>query len=89
MNTTSKIVLGVIGAAAAGAVIGMLVAPEKGTDLRNKLSNNVRDMAGELADWINSKQKDLKDVKNTLVNSAENLQEEAGAEWKKAKSALS
>jgi hypothetical protein len=29
MNSTSKLLLAVIGAAAAGAIIGMLVAPEK------------------------------------------------------------
>ncbi|ULQ51871.1 YtxH domain-containing protein [Flavihumibacter fluvii] len=89
MNTNSKIVLGILGAAAAGAVIGLLVAPEKGSDLRNKLSNNARDLASEFADWLNTRQKDLKDVKNSLVSSAEGLAEEAGAEWKKAKSTLS
>ena len=89
MNSNSKILLGVLGAAAVGAVIGMLVAPEKGKDLRNKISNNARDLAGDLAEWLNSRQKDLKDVKNTLTSSAENLADEAGAEWKKAKSTLS
>jgi gas vesicle protein len=89
MNTNSKIVLGILGAAAAGAIIGLLVAPEKGSDLRTKISNNARDMAGELADWLNAKQKDLKDVKNNLVGSAENLSEEVGNEWKKTKNVLS
>ena len=30
MTTSTKVLLGIIGAAAAGAVIGMLLAPEKG-----------------------------------------------------------
>jgi gas vesicle protein len=89
MNNSSKIILGILGAAAAGAVIGMLVAPDKGKDLRKKISNNARDMASEFADWLNTKQKDMKDAKNTMVNAAEDLAGEAGTEWKKAKSALS
>jgi len=37
MNTTSKIALGVLGAVAAGVVIGLLLAPEKGTETRKKI----------------------------------------------------
>ncbi len=37
MNTKSKVVLGILGAAAAGVVIGLLLAPEKGKDLRKRL----------------------------------------------------
>ena len=38
MNTKTKIVLGIIGAAAAGAAIGLLLAPEKGSDLQEENS---------------------------------------------------
>lgn len=37
MNTTTKVILGITVAAAAGAAIGMLLAPEKGTDLQKKI----------------------------------------------------
>jgi gas vesicle protein len=47
MSTTSKIIIGVLGAAAAGVVIGLLVAPEKGTDMRKK----IRKTAGG---WVDS-----------------------------------
>lgn len=89
MNTTSKIILGIVGAAAAGAVIGMLVAPEKGTELRNKIASNARDWAGEFADWLNARQNDLKDVKRSMASHAERVADETGNQWKKAKSALS
>ncbi|WP_315822208.1 YtxH domain-containing protein [Paraflavitalea speifideaquila] len=36
MTTTTKVLLGIVGAAAAGVVIGMLVAPDKGSELRKK-----------------------------------------------------
>ena len=37
MSKNSNVVLGIITAAAAGAVIGMLFAPDKGTELRDKV----------------------------------------------------
>ena len=37
MSTQSKVILGILGAAAAGVVIGLLIAPEKGEDMRKKL----------------------------------------------------
>ena len=47
MNTKSKIALGVLGAVAAGVVIGLLMAPEKGTETRKK----IRKTAGG---WVDS-----------------------------------
>ncbi len=46
MDTKSKVILGILGAAAAGVVIGMLVAPDKGDETRKRL----RKTAGEWAD---------------------------------------
>jgi gas vesicle protein len=48
MNTKSKVLLGILGAAAAGVVIGMLVAPEKGNETRKKIKKT----AGEWADHL-------------------------------------
>jgi gas vesicle protein len=45
MNTNSKVVLGILGAAAAGVVIGMLLAPEKGKETRKKLKKTAEDWA--------------------------------------------
>ena len=39
MNSSTKVILGIIGAAAAGAVIGMLLAPEKGSDIRQRVKD--------------------------------------------------
>ncbi|RYY56869.1 MAG: YtxH domain-containing protein [Chitinophagaceae bacterium] len=46
MSTKSKVLIGILGAAAAGVVIGLLLAPEKGKDTRKK----IRDTAGDWAD---------------------------------------
>jgi gas vesicle protein len=50
MNSSSKVILGILGAAAAGAVIGMLLAPEKGSDIRQRVKDAANDWACQLAD---------------------------------------
>ncbi len=48
MTTTSKLVLALAGAVAAGVIIGMIAAPEKGVETRKK----VKDKAGKLVDGL-------------------------------------
>ena len=54
MNS-SKIVLGVLGGIAAGAIAGILFAPEKGSKTRKKILNKGKDfsdeMKGKFDDW--------------------------------------
>ncbi|NOT51276.1 MAG: YtxH domain-containing protein [Chitinophagaceae bacterium] len=49
MNTKSKVVLGILGAAAAGVVIGLLIAPEKGSEMRKKLKKKASGWADEFS----------------------------------------
>jgi Gas vesicle protein len=49
MNTKSKVLLGILGAAAAGVVIGMLIAPEKGNETRKRLRKTAGDWADSLS----------------------------------------
>lgn len=57
MISTNRLIIGLVGAAAAGVVIGMLVAPESGNDLRKKIKDNAGNWAEKLVDLI-SKSKD-------------------------------
>lgn len=57
MTTTSKVVLGIIGAAAVGAAVGLLMAPEKGRDLRR----NIADAAGKWTDKMGERFRTGKD----------------------------
>ena len=45
---SGKVVLGVIAGIAIGAVLGILLAPEKGSVTRNKIMNKGEDLAGSL-----------------------------------------
>ncbi|MBL7856495.1 MAG: YtxH domain-containing protein [Cyclobacteriaceae bacterium] len=49
MNNTSKIILGVTVAAAAGAAIGMLMAPERGVDLQKKIKDGATNWLNEFS----------------------------------------
>lgn len=74
MKTSTKIVLGILGAAAAGVVIGLLVAPEKGSDTRKKIKRTAGDWADSLTHlWSSGKE------------AAENAMDEAGSRAKQAK----
>ena len=49
MDTKTKVLLGILGAAAAGVVIGMLVAPEKGEETRKRIRKTAGDWADSLS----------------------------------------
>ena len=49
MKTTTKVILGVSVAAAAGAAIGMLLAPEKGKDLQRKIAEGAKEWLAEFS----------------------------------------
>jgi gas vesicle protein len=51
---TTKVILGLAAAAAAGAAIGMLLAPEKGSDLQKKLKDGAQDWLDEITKFINN-----------------------------------
>jgi gas vesicle protein len=52
MTTTSKIILGILGAAAAGVAIGMIAAPKKTKKLSEKLKSDITDWSDNLKDHL-------------------------------------
>ncbi len=77
MNSTSKTILAIMGAAAVGAVIGMLVAPEKGSDLRRKITDATGDWTTQLSDLLAQGKEQLNNLKNKATNEASNYGAEA------------
>lgn len=63
MKTTTKVILGITAAAAAGAAIGMLLAPEKGKELQKKIAEGAKDWLAEFSSLIAMGKKVVDDVK--------------------------
>ncbi len=77
MTTSTKVILGVIGAAAAGAMIGMLLAPEKGSDIRRRVKDTASDWADSLVDLFAEGKSELQNLKNKASRTASNIKAEA------------
>ena len=54
MKTTTQVILGLAAAAAAGAAIGMLFAPEKGKDLQSKIKDGAQDWLDQFSLLLNT-----------------------------------
>mgnify|MGYP006171498991 CR=1 FL=1 len=59
-----------MGAAAVGAIIGMLVAPEKGSDLRRKITDATGDWSNQLNDLLAQGREQLNNLKNKATSEA-------------------
>ena len=81
--------MGVLGAAAAGVAIGMLIAPEKGKDLRHKIADNAKNWVDELGSWMNDKKSEINTAAKKMSAKAEEVVEEAGQEWNRTKRSMS
>lgn len=73
MTKNSKLVLGILGAITAGVAIGMLLAPEKGKDIRKQLKKTAEKWGNDLS-HLYEKGKD-KFSKSDLKNKAEMMKE--------------
>ena len=89
MTSSSKIILGIIGAAAAGAVIGLLLAPEKGSDIRQKVKDAANDWACQLADLFAEGQSGLDNLKNKATRGAKDIKANAEDRFNNVKESLS
>jgi gas vesicle protein len=58
MKNSEKLITGILVGAAAGAILGVLFAPDKGSETRKKISKK----SGDLVDTIKEKYNDLGDA---------------------------
>jgi len=69
MTTRGKIALGILGAAAAGVVIGLLIAPEKGSETRKRIKRTTGtwvDNVGHLFDKVRKEKHPESEVGATM-----------------------
>ena len=77
--SSGKVLLGLLAGMAAGATLGILFAPDKGTSTRKRISKKGDDYVEELKDKFN-------DFLESLINKFESAQEESDALIEKGKS---
>jgi gas vesicle protein len=70
MNS-GKVVLGVLAGVAVGAVLGILFAPDKGTETRKKISRKGEDAVDEIAEKFD-------ELLNSLTEKIDAVKEEIG-----------
>ena len=85
----AKVILGIVGAVATGALLGILLAPQKGKRTRTKIRTKSSDYAEELINKLESalgtlttKQKAISEKKETIKTKGKSLLDEAKSDGK-------
>lgn len=68
MNDSGKIITALLAGLAAGAVLGVLFAPEKGSETRDKLNESLADLGEALKERAEEQIDQLNDLKEKIVS---------------------
>lgn len=88
MSDTGKVIGALLLGVAAGAALGFLFAPSKGSELRKKIANNAGDILEELTDKINEGKDTLADLKKSATSKVDSLRTKAEEEFANLKSSV-
>jgi gas vesicle protein len=69
MSTNTKIVIALLAGVAVGATLGILFAPESGSETREKLNNALKDLGDSIKDLADSGLEDLNETVGGMTNS--------------------
>lgn len=69
MNDNSKVLVALLAGLAAGAALGLLFAPEKGSETRDKLSQSLKDLGDTIKDKAADEINNLTSLKDKVVGS--------------------
>lgn len=66
MNNTGKIFTALVAGVAAGVILGVLFAPDKGTETRKKINKKGKQFADDLKDKYNKGKEKFRDMKEEM-----------------------
>ncbi len=75
--SNSKVFWSILMAAAAGAAIGMLFAPEDGDNTRKKIKKSANDWASEALDALEKGKGKVQDATDRLIKTGSSLKDDA------------
>ncbi len=67
MNDNSKVLVGLLVGLAAGTALGLLFAPEKGVETRDRLSQSLKDLGDSIKDKAADEINNLGHIKDKVV----------------------
>lgn len=68
MNDNSKVVVALLAGLAAGTALGILFAPDKGTETRDKLNESLADLGDAIRERAEEQFDQLNDFKEKIVS---------------------
>jgi gas vesicle protein len=84
--STTKTLLGFVAGAAVGAALGILFAPDKGTETRRKISEQSNDLADNLKGKFTDLVDGVKEKFSSLKGEAEDVAEKGYSAYNRSKS---
>lgn len=69
MKDSGKVVTALLAGLAAGAVLGLLFAPEKGSDTRDKINDSLSDLADAIKERAEQQMDSLNELKEKVIAS--------------------
>jgi gas vesicle protein len=77
MNDNSKIAIALLAGVAVGAALGILFAPEKGSETRDRLSNSLKDLGNSIKDLANEGLDNLEDAQERITSTVKSKMKKA------------
>jgi len=76
MNNTGKIITAVAAGAAAGAILGILFAPDKGSETRRKMGEKGKQLSDNVKEKLQAGKEKYNDLKEEIVKTVKQKAEE-------------
>ena len=89
MTTGTKVFLGILGAAAAGVVIGMLIAPEKGSEMRARIKKSAGYWVDNLSNLFVKGREELEEFSDTAMEKGRQMKSAAEEKVNRMKESIS